>query len=240
MKALGNPEGPQILAREWVGTNLAKRLSLSTFEFAIVDVTETDELPFAKGGLAKPGPAFITRAEAGASWGGSEAELKKLVNPHDLARLVVFDTWIRNRDRHPPPGSAWQPTRRNVFLTVEDVPEGQVRLKAMDHTHAFTWAGSLTANMADIDEVQDGRIYGRFAEFEPWIDRERIRRILGDLRMVGREELVQIVQGVPAAWEVSRAARDAWVNLICQRAGWLADSLPGLLWPQQEMNFENL
>jgi hypothetical protein len=84
-------------------------------------VTDTDELPFAKGGLAKPGPAFITRAETGASWGGSEAELKKLVNPHDLARLMVFDTWIRNRDRHPPPGSAWQPARRNVFLSVEDV-----------------------------------------------------------------------------------------------------------------------
>ena len=58
--------------------------------------------------------------------------------------------------------------------------------------------------------------------------------------MVGRGEIVQIVQGMPAAWEVSRAARDEWVNLICLRAGWLADNLPGLLWPQQEMNFENL
>jgi hypothetical protein len=88
--------------------------------------------------------------------------------------------------------------------------------------------------------VQDERIYGRFAESEAWIDRERVRRILADLRLVGREEIVQIVQGIPAAWEVSQAAREAWVKLICQRAGWLPDNLPGLLWPQQEMNFENL
>ena len=55
LKALGNPEGPQILAREWVGTNLAKRFGLSTFEFSIIEVTEADELPFAKGGQALPG-----------------------------------------------------------------------------------------------------------------------------------------------------------------------------------------
>ncbi len=182
LKALGNPEGPQILAREWVGTNLAKDFGLSTFEFCIIEVTEADELPFAKGGVAKPGPAFITRAEDGAPWGGSEMELKKLVNPHDLARLMVFDTWIRNRDRHPPPGSAWQPARRNVFLSIEDTPEGQLRLKAMDRSHCFTWTGSMTAKLAEIDEIQDERIYGRFAEFETWISRERVKRILDDLR----------------------------------------------------------
>jgi hypothetical protein len=237
LKALGNPAGPQVLAREWVGTNLAKRFGLSTFDFAIVQVTDADELPFAKGGLAQPGPAFIARAEEGAPWGGSEAELKKLVNPHDLARLVVFDTWIRNRDRHPPTGSAWRPALRNVFLSVESAPEGQLRLKAMDHTHAFTWAGSLTAKLADIGEVQDERVYGRFERFEPWVDRDRVKRILEDLRVVEREEIVQIVQGVPAAWEVSPAARDAWVSLVFRRAGWLADHLPHLLWAQQEMNF---
>jgi len=118
LKALGNPQGPGILAREWVGTSLARRFGLSTFEFAIVQVTAQDDLPFASGGHARPGPAFITRAEPGAPWGGKDLELRRLINPEDLARLVVFDTWIRNRDRHPPPGSPWQPARRNVFLPM--------------------------------------------------------------------------------------------------------------------------
>ena len=65
LKALGNPEGPQILAREWLGTSLAKRFGLSTFQFAVIQVTEDDDLPFAGGGKALPGPAFITRAEQG-------------------------------------------------------------------------------------------------------------------------------------------------------------------------------
>ncbi len=58
--------------------------------------------------------------------------------------------------------------------------------------------------------------------------------------LVRRKEIVQIVQGIPAAWEVNQAARDAWVSLICLRAGWLADNLPRLLWAQQEMNLDNL
>ena len=240
LKALGNPEGPQILAREWVGTSLAKRFGLSTFQFAVIQVTEDDDLPFAGGGKALPGPAFITRAESGAAWGGKESELRKLVNPNDLARLMVFDTWIRNRDRHPPPGSPWQPARRNVFLSTEDVPEEQVRLKAMDHTHCLTWASSVTPRISAIEEVQDERVYGRFPEFEAWLDRPRVTRLLEELREVTRDEIFQVARGVPAAWDLNEAAREALVDFLSRRAAWLADRLPGLLWAQQEMNLDNV
>jgi hypothetical protein len=104
LKALGNPEGPQILAREWIGTNLAKRFGLSTFEFSIIEVTEADELPFAKGGQALP-------------------------------------------------------------------------------------------------EVQDERVYGRFPEFEPWLDRARVGELPNELRGIKRDEIMQVVQGVPAVWD---------------------------------------
>ena len=55
LKAMGNPEGPHVLACEWVGTQLAKRLGLSTFDFALIAVTPEDEIPFAKGGKPSPG-----------------------------------------------------------------------------------------------------------------------------------------------------------------------------------------
>jgi len=56
LKALGGPEGPHTLACEWVAAQLARWFGLSTFDCAIVPVTEEDEIPFHKGGKAQVGP----------------------------------------------------------------------------------------------------------------------------------------------------------------------------------------
>jgi hypothetical protein len=50
LKALGNREGPHVLACDLVGTHLAVKLGLPTFDYALVEVLEMDELPFFRGG----------------------------------------------------------------------------------------------------------------------------------------------------------------------------------------------
>jgi hypothetical protein len=92
LKALGAPEGPHTLACEWVGTQLAKWFGLPTFDFAILRVTDLDDIPFYNGSKAHVGPGFITRAESGEPWGGMEEQMQRLINPQDVSRLVVFDT----------------------------------------------------------------------------------------------------------------------------------------------------
>src|SRR5947207_1563076 len=62
LKAIGNPGGEHALACEWVGTQLAGWFGLPIFDFCLIDVTDEIDIPFFKGGQAKPGPAFITRA----------------------------------------------------------------------------------------------------------------------------------------------------------------------------------
>jgi hypothetical protein len=83
-----------------VGTHVARWFGLSTPDFAILNLTEADEVVLHSGKKAVPGPAFATRAVTGTPWGGSEAELKTLENQEALTRLVVFDTWVLNRDRY--------------------------------------------------------------------------------------------------------------------------------------------
>ena len=61
LKALGNNEGPYILACEWIGTQLAAWFGLSTFDFAMFDVTNIDEIPFHNSSKAQVGRAFITQ-----------------------------------------------------------------------------------------------------------------------------------------------------------------------------------
>lgn len=114
LKALGNPEGPHALACELVGSMLADWLGLTTFDFSVIRLTDEDEIPFAKGGKAEPGPAFISRAAQGFAWGGEASELKALTNPLEINGLVLLDTWILNYDRHAPDGN--RVNRDNVFL----------------------------------------------------------------------------------------------------------------------------
>src|SRR5262249_22698378 len=100
IKTLGNPEGPHALASEWVGTRLADLLAIPTLDYTLITVEPGVELPMKQGGNALPGPAFISKVDAGTSWGGGQEQLDAVANKPDLAKLVVLDTWIRNRDRY--------------------------------------------------------------------------------------------------------------------------------------------
>jgi HipA-like protein len=155
LKALGNRQGPHALVCEWVGTRLADWFGLATFDYALLMLDENDEIPLPRGLRALPGSAFVTREEPGFSWGGDPKELETLANPADVSRLVVFDTWTRNCDRHSPAGSRVH--YDNVFFSREGVSADVSRLIAMDHTHCFTCGKDLDASMANIETVKDPR-----------------------------------------------------------------------------------
>lgn len=93
IKPMGNRQGPHVLATDWVGTHLARWLGLSTFDIAVLRLKADDSFPLPRGYRAEPGPAFASRALLGESWGKSLEQLDLLVNPEDITRLVVFDTW---------------------------------------------------------------------------------------------------------------------------------------------------
>jgi hypothetical protein len=162
---------------------LAAWFGLPTFQFAILHVdAQTDEIPFVRGGRAATGPAFVTQAAAGHTWGGSAEELRDLVNPGDVGRLVVFDTWVSNCDRHPPDLTVRRPNYDNVFL--EDVSEdsvGKSRLIAMDHSHCFTCGRDLDTRVAHIAHVKDERLYGLFPAFVTYVREEDVTTAVGRL-----------------------------------------------------------
>lgn len=220
LKALGNHGSPHYLAADLIGTQLADWLGLPTFEWAIVDVTPEDEITFIGGGHALPGPAFITREHSGMVWGGTTEELEALINPEDVGKLVLFDTWTRNCDRHPPDLNQRKVNRNNVFLSNEGLSDGQWRLMAMDHTHCFNCGRDLNAQLCHIDLVQDERIYGLFPEFKPLIHRHPrgVEEGLAQLVQLDRSWLEGVVNGIPNEWQVDAAGRAALVEQIQQRA----------------------
>lgn len=241
LKALGNGEGHHALASELVGTQLAKLFGLPTFEFAIIEVTKDDELWLDEGGrqLAEPGPAFISRKEIGETWSGDVRQLRKIVNQGDVIRLVVFDTWVRNRDRF----SLWDegeiPRSRarydNVFLNT-DAPQGKLRLMAMDHTHCFSNGGELTKSLRHLATIKDERVYGLFPVFRSFIDKyeESLNGMIDQLKSVDRETVGNIVNSIPKEWDVTKAVSDALTEMILGRANYVADTIKEKLWPQRD------
>ncbi|WP_165233370.1 HipA family kinase [Aquisphaera insulae] len=227
LKAMGNAGGEHCLACEWVATHLARWFKLETFDFSLIDITDLDEIPLSRSGNARPGPAFITRAEFGEPWGGKVSELKYLINPGDISRLVVFDTWILNCDRHAPEGRR-RPNYNNVFLSRE-APEGYLRLKAMDHTHAFTCGHDLTQRVATIDRIQDPNAYGLFPGFRRRLDQDAFQSALDDLRGLPRPFVEEVIRSVPEEWEVGREAREALSDFIVRRAHFLATNRAGIM-----------
>jgi hypothetical protein len=229
LKGIGNPEGPHALASEWLAGNLAKWLGLRTFDFAIMQVRNGDEIEMKNGRLVQPGPAFVTRAEHGNSWGGSAEELQHLINPQDISCLIVFDTWVRNRDRFVPGNRCHYD---NVFLSSEHTQGVARELVAMDHTHVFSNNNELTGRLHQMALTQDATIYGAFPEFHTFWSEERTVEVLHQLGTCSEAQVVPFIDQLPNEWQVDGAARVALKNFVIDRAHWLAAQQPAAFRPQ--------
>lgn len=243
VKAMGGREGPHTLAGEVLGVQLAEWFSLDTFDAAILDHNGTVDIelfdstgePF---GLAKEGPAFITRAEEGSQWSGSKRDLRKLVNPQDLSRLVVFDTWLLNCDRYRPgvPGKRRARINRdNVFFSEEGAPAGQWSLKAMDHTHILLCGAAWTKKLSHLERVREDGLYGIFPEFRDFLLREHVRAAADHLKTITPRIVAGMLARIPEEWEVSAETGDAVQDLLVQRAAYVAETIENRVWPQGEL-----
>ena len=233
LKALGNKEGPHALAAEWVGTALADWIGLRTFAVSRLLVAADDEIPLGHGRHAEPGIAIAVRAEAGDSWAGTVDQLSATENVFDVARLIVFDTWVRNCDRYPPDVTTRKPNPENVFLSSRGAKKGKFFLNAFDHTHCFDCGRELGASLAQIDHVKDEGLYGYFPVFRDFMDRSVAENAVARLGTVQRGFVEAIVGEIAPDWQVSSAGRNALINLICERADFVASTVLGKLFPSQ-------
>ncbi|MCC7085431.1 MAG: hypothetical protein IT427_10530 [Pirellulales bacterium] len=249
LKALESPEGRHTLVCELVGTRLAQWFELPTFDYSIIRVdADAIDIPLLDQhqkqiGMAQSGSAFITRAENGDSWSGKTEQLNKLVNPNDIGRLIVFDTWTLNCDRHcdPPTGTFGKPriNRNNVFLS-EEAPSGQFMLKAIDHTHCFTCGGELTTKLLRDDKIKEPRVFGAFAEFWPLLTQDDVMLAVQALRSVNQTVADNATARIPGEWDLSEKVRQALAEFIVRRAAFVSDTIFGKLWPQAKFDFDDV
>jgi len=223
LKALGNPDGPHALVKEFLGTHLAATLGLPTFDYALIEISDLDELPFFRSGVAEPGPAFITRAEKGQTWGEDKRMLEKIDNPRAISGLVVADTWLRNSDRYYPPSK--RVNLDNVFFSSESSTT-LVSLRVMDFSHCIQYGGELTERvLRSIDNIKDDNIYGLFPEFRSRISRQSIQEFAGKLEGLPHSEFEDAVALLPKKWYLDHSLRLALIDFLRRRAAHVSEHI---------------
>jgi hypothetical protein len=170
---------------------------------------------------------FVSRSDPGDKWGGKKRQLDRLVNPQDISRLVVFDTWTRNQDRYfPRPNGPPRMNLGNVFLS-EDAPKGLLLLRAIDHTHAFTNGREIIASHLAVDAIQDRTVFGCFPEFRPFLDEVVVRWAAGDLLRIDRETVDELVDAIPQGMGRGRR-RASSISQFHRRPGQFSGGLGAL------------
>jgi hypothetical protein len=221
-KTMGNPEGPDALSCEYIGTWLASWLGLPTFDTAILDFPEDLSVPYPNNNQAQPGPAFVSRAVIGRPWSGTSSDLQLLDNPETISGLVVFDTWTRNCDRYCPHGERVRQNINNVFFSEEGASAGKYRLLAIDHTECFRCGRSLSKGLFKIDQTKEEKIYGLFPGFMPFVTTEAVAPFLSKLRTFRLADFDVMISRLPGAWGLRPEIREAMKDFCVQRASFLS------------------
>jgi hypothetical protein len=239
IKTLGNPEGPYILACEWIGTRVADLLGLPTFDHALIEITKDDDfLVFAKHkNTAEPGTAFATREEQGTEWAKDKRLLSRIENQKDISNLVIVDTLLRNPDRYGPNGSPINLS--NVFFSSEaDAPN--VVLKAFDFSHCITNGRDLSKSVSHIGNVKDEKIYGLFPEFQSMLNRETVVDLCKRISELEKTDFERIVNSIPSDWKVKDDVKTEISNFLYNRSDFLVNSIEATLFPRKATQAELL
>lgn len=236
IKFLGNPEGPHVLAAEFVGTRLAGAMGLPILDWHVFHYDGFPEIRLPSGNSAQAGSAWITRKVEGFVWSGHADDLAAVSNQCDIAKLVLFDQWVLNCDRYQPaPPPKFRQNLHNVFFSREDSETGKFRLLAMDQTHIFTCGGELRPDLARLDKVRDPLAYGLFPGFGKILRREDAVAAVTAMAGVDEGIIRTIVREIPPDWEVSREVREAMIDFLLQRRNWLATRFVTSIFPQDEL-----
>ena len=236
-KALGNREGPQVLACEYVGTSLACLLEIPTFDYCILLHNGIPEIRLNDGRIADCGPGFITKEELGGVWDGEKKTLEKINNREDITRLVCLDTWVRNQDRYFP-GKKGKSRRNLSNVFISKTAENHLTLKAFDFTHAFTNARDVTPSI--VQDVRDDSVYGLFPEFKDFLDKETAIQMCDKLKSIKEKKIRPILDQIPKEWEINTTTREAWITFLLSRAVFLSENFISMIGIQHETKQELL
>ena len=226
IKGVNNPHGSQALICELLAAELGTWFGLKIPHFAIIDRCDID-IRMVRSDKVDVGkieaPVFYSHGVDGTPRDGSHTFLSRLENTNDVARLVVFDTWIRNIDRHD--NRYGEPvSNSDNLLYVRGKRRNKYNLVPIDHTMCF-----FDEPFDDVGDLknytEDGCVYGYFPEFSDYINPEAVALATSDLTRLRSDFVLQCINNMPLAWKISIATKSKLHELICNRAKFVVSTI---------------
>ena len=231
---------PDRLICEFIGTSLAKWLGVPTPDFALFR-TGHDYVTLMQGideDLAKEEDGFISRYEK--TFPFTPLSVQDIKNKGVLTKLVFLDTWIRNKDRYYK-NTDESSTRNttNIFLVENGQAKEPYFLKVIDHTEAFIGdsLGLELENHFGPAAICDPAIFGRFPEFDHYIDRNTAYRVADRLSGIKSPTVRAIFNRIPESWPLDAQLKKKFISFIVKRAAFVATTLPQVLFPNRTTLF---
>lgn len=231
VKYIGNPAGLDALVAELLAGELAGTIGLQTPEFAVVEIPEIETTdPFI---AVQAGPAFFSRWEQAQSLSPNSKLLANLRTPSDVARLVVFDTWIRNKDRFANDADGSVLNYDNLLFKAD---KRKTQLLVIDHSHAF----AETSLELEIDALwaTEKTVYGMFNEFAAMLTRRDVIMAIDTICAVAIDEIRAICLSPPPEWGFTRGMADRLAGLLAERAILMSEWMPDAVFDQRELDFD--
>lgn len=218
IKGIGNPAGDTALISELVAAELGTWFGLSIPDFSIMQHCQI-EIPMSRHqGVIEP-PMFFSSSVEGTPRDGGDTFLKRLHRPNDVAKLVIFDTWIRNLDRF-----SDQSFNSDNLLYSPYLRGRKYSLIPIDHSHCFVEVDFATDLPSD-DVICDPEVYGFFPEFEAFLTEYAVKEGLEKLNSIEEEFVEEVVNSVPAQWGLVYDSRKNLAEFICKRADFVVNTI---------------
>lgn len=179
------------------------------------------------------GPAFFSRWELAQSLSPNSRLLANLRQPRDVAKLVVFDTWIRNKDRFTVDQNGEAFNYDNILLVPD---KKKTQLLVIDHSHAF----AETTLEDEIDELwaTEQTVYGLFNEFAPMLTRRDVISSLDSICALVVADIRDICHSPPPEWGFTAVLADRLAQMLTRRATLMREWFPSAVIAQMELDLE--
>jgi hypothetical protein len=206
IKFMSNPKGVCGLAKELIACRLGRLLDLPIVYGTVIYITKDiiDRYPILKKEHVKPGPHFGSRFLEGARYPSRET-IRRCVNLHEAARMIVFDVWVNNTDRH----------SKNILITNTSKP----KFKMIDHQCIFggpRWYHDEL--LYDRDRVKPywDKSYSQFVEYID--DRKNpFRDALKKLESCSWSDIANSMRGIPEEWGIQEEEIEMLIEYLYRR-----------------------
>lgn len=208
VKLQNNPMGTKVLTNEYIACWFGKRMDLCFPPSDLIQIDEPllERHKSLRAAKIRPKTHFASRYIPGNQY-VTKNNLSKAVNKSAMAGVMLFDHMFHNVDR--------TKNRKNLLVCVQN---SAYRLYAIDNSHLFVrgrWNSRSLENLVEKIVINRRRAYGWLLTY--FFTSGDFTCYADAVKEIRKEDLVQLVNGIPEEWLPKPADRDALLSYMIKR-----------------------